>query len=66
MDETHIDMRMAAMRGRGGSEVSTDCTQRQNFFSAETSTLRAAAAVEHHLRERDLSVRHAESAARVN
>jgi hypothetical protein len=38
-------MRIASMRGRGGSAlmrwgVSPDCTQRQNFFSADTSTLR--------------------------
>src|SRR5260221_453251 len=38
-------MRTASMRGRGGSAlmrwgVSPDWTQRQNFFSAETRTLR--------------------------
>ena len=38
-------MRMASMRGRGGSAlircgVSPDWTQRQNFFSADTRTLR--------------------------
>ena len=38
-------IRMASMHGRGGSAlmrwgVSPDCTQRQNFFSAETRTLR--------------------------
>src|SRR2546428_528861 len=38
-------MRIASMRGRGGSAlmrwgVSPDCTQRQNFFSADTRTLR--------------------------
>ena len=38
-------MRTASMRARGGSTLircggSPDCTQRQNFFSAETRTLR--------------------------
>src|SRR5215831_18250522 len=38
-------MRTASMRGRGGSALirwggSPDCTQRQNFFSADTRTLR--------------------------
>ena len=38
-------IRMVSMRGRGGSAlirwgVSPDCTQRQNFFSAETRTLK--------------------------
>src|SRR4029077_6618079 len=45
LDELISTMRMASTRGRGGSAlirwgVSPDCTQRQNFFSVETSTLR--------------------------
>src|ERR1700730_12000515 len=44
-DELMSTMRIASMRGRGGSAMirwatSPDCTQRQNFFSAETRTLR--------------------------
>src|SRR5262249_58902611 len=44
-DELISTMRTASMRGRGGSALirwggSPDCTQRQNFFSAETRTLR--------------------------
>src|SRR4029077_20135721 len=45
LDELISTMRMASMRGRGGSAlirwgVSPDCTQRQNFFYADTRTLR--------------------------
>ena len=44
-DELISTMRTASMRGRDGSAlmrcgISPDCTQRQNFFSAETRTLR--------------------------
>src|SRR5262249_47884183 len=44
-DEFISTIRMASMCGRGGSAlirwgVSPDCTQRQNFFSAETRTLK--------------------------
>jgi hypothetical protein len=45
LDALISTVRMASMRGRGVSAlmrwgVSPDCTQRQNFFSAETRTLR--------------------------
>ena len=44
-DELMSTMRMASMRGRGGSALmrwgaSPDWTQRQNFFSAATRTVR--------------------------
>jgi hypothetical protein len=44
-EEFMSTMRMASMRGRGGSALirwgtSPVCTQRQNFFSAETRMLR--------------------------
>jgi len=44
-DELISTMRTASMRGRGDSALirwggSPDCTQRQNFFSAETRTLK--------------------------
>jgi hypothetical protein len=44
-EELMSTMRMASMRGRGGSALirwgtSPVCTQRQNFFSAETRMLR--------------------------
>src|SRR5438132_7403068 len=44
-EELISTIRMPSMRGRGGLALmrwglSPDCTQRQNFFSAETRTLR--------------------------
>src|ERR1700757_885195 len=45
LDELMSTIRIASIRGRGGSALirwggTPDWTQRQNFFSAETSTLR--------------------------
>ena len=47
LDDVMSTMRIASMRGRGGSALircggSPDCTQRQNFFSAATRTLSRA------------------------